>query len=108
MNGLVDHVPGMQAALVMPHHRANMLLQVAAGVLLGDSRGEPARKLLVPHQRVPAHLHLMAGREVCQKIARDEIVALGFGMDGGPFENVFGDQDVALFGEVGGIIRVVS
>jgi hypothetical protein len=49
----------------------------------------------------------MARREARQKIARDEIVALRLGMDGRPFENVFGDQDVALFGEVGGIIRIV-
>src|SRR6185437_13490969 len=64
LDGFVDDVPAMDAALVAAGDGLDVVDEDVLGVGGGDGCGEPGRKRAVPDEVVAAHLHVVVLGEV--------------------------------------------
>ena len=98
----VHHVPAADFALVPADDGGNVVvhplqkrvaLDRASLVILEN----PFRRLIVPDQIVADDEHVISQTKLDVTIRRPKIVAVRFGMDGFPFQNIFRADGIELF-----------
>jgi hypothetical protein len=84
MEGLVDHVPGVDFSGVMRHHRMNVILKDGGELGWRELAFlHPLRQLVVPHRGVTADRHIVTLREGNQRVPSGEVIGIGVGVGPG-------------------------
>ncbi len=99
LDGLVDHVPGVDLAAVVPGNGFDVPAQDLDPLLPGVLRlQQPGRLLQVPDQYMGIDLHTIGARKIHDRIPLAKVVALRFGVDVLPLHLVPHRQQVELLG----------
>ncbi len=103
---LVDDVPQSHTAAIAPGDGGNVVEHLAFGGGRIGELAEPARRPVVPEQRMAAHGDAVRGGEIDDDIGRGEIIDTGGVADIAPFQLVLGDQRGAFAADEGGEIVI--
>ncbi len=103
---LVDDVPRGDAPRVAAHERLDVGDERAGHLAPGERRGEPARELPVPDERVAVDAHPVRLRERDELVRGVEAPPVLERVDRLPLHRVLGRDRVELAHERGGIVGV--
>ena len=97
----VHHVPAVNPPFISAHHGMDMVAhplqkQVASDGIPLVIFKNPIRRLLMPHQRVADHNHVMLLTKVDITVGGGEVVNIGLRMYQRPLQNVFRRNRVEL------------
>ena len=111
-DGFVHHIPIHQLAVEMAHDGGDVFLQDGRGLGAGIVSGsEPGRKILLPHQVVPANLHAVGLRVGDDLIAPAKVELVRGGLSFGELHVVFRDHQIELAADslrIAGVGKVVG